>query len=148
MEDRARSKDNIEVLTPYVPKQFVKGDEGKIESIKLEHAETGEEKILPVGGAFVAIGHTPRSELVTGQVDTDEEGYVKVEEPSTKTKLAGVFAVGDLVDRTYRQAVTAAGSGTKGALDAEWYLRDTPGPDPEAHWGTQTGEIIEAVEAS
>ena len=83
-----------------------------------------------------------------GQVDTDEEGYVEVEEPSTKTKLAGVFAVGDLVDNTYRQAVTAAGTGTKGALDAEWYLRDTPGPDPEAHWGTQTGAIIEAVEAS
>ena len=149
MEDRARGKQNIEVLTPYVPKEFVKGDDdGKIASITLENADTGEEKTLPVGGAFVAIGHTPRSELVTGQVDTDEEGYVQVEEPSTKTKLAGVFAVGDLVDSTYRQAVTAAGTGTKGALDAEWYLRDTPGPDPEAHWGTQTGAIIEAVEAS
>jgi len=147
MEERARAKDNIEVLTPYVPKEFV-GEEGKIASIRLEHAETGEEKILPVGGAFVAIGHTPRSELVVGQVDTDEEGYVQVDEPSTKTKLAGVFAIGDLVDHTYRQAVTAAGSGTKGALDAEWYLRDTPGPDPEAHWSKQTGAVIEAVEAS
>ena len=77
----------------------------------------------------------PRSELVEGQVDTDENGYVDVDEPSTRTKLAGVFAVGDLVDHTYRQAVTAAGSGTKGALDAEWYLRDTP-PSPEAHWAT------------
>ena len=148
MEDRARSKENIEVLTPYVPVEFVAGEDGKIGSLKLENAETGEEKTLPVGGAFVAIGHTPRSELVVGQVDTDEEGYVKVSEPSTETKLAGVFAVGDLVDNTYRQAVTAAGSGTKGALDAEWYLRDTPGPDPEAHWGKQTGAIIEAVEAS
>ena len=148
MEDRARAKDNIEVLTPYVPKEFVAGDDKKIESVLLENAETGEEKSLPVGGAFVAIGHTPRSELVVGQVDTDEEGYVQVSEPSTKTKLAGVFAIGDLVDNTYRQAVTAAGTGTKGALDAEWYLRDTPGPDPEAHWGKQTGEIIEAVEAS
>ena len=117
-------------------------------AIRLEQSESGEEKVLPVGGAFVAIGHTPRSELVSDQVDTDEDGYVRVEEPSTKTKLAGVFAVGDLVDHTYRQAVTAAGSGTKGALDAEWYLRDTPGPDPEAHWGKQTGAIIEAVEAS
>jgi thioredoxin reductase (NADPH) len=85
--------------------------------------------------------------LVQGQVALDDEGYVMVDEPSTKTKLAGVFAVGDLVDHTYRQAVTAAGSGTKGALDAEWYLRDMP-PDPEEHWGTNTGAIVEAVEAS
>ena len=148
MEDRARGKDNIEFLTPYVPKEFVAGDDGKIATIKLEHAETGEAKELEVGGAFVAIGHTPRSELVKDQVDVDEEGYVMVEEPSTKTKLAGVFAVGDLVDHTYRQAVTAAGSGTKGALDAEWYLRDLPGPAPEEHWGTQTGEIVEAVETA
>jgi thioredoxin reductase (NADPH) len=148
MEERARAKDNIEVLTPYVPKEFVKGEDGKIGSLKLENADTGEQKSLEIGGAFVAIGHTPRSELVMGQIDTDEEGYVLVQEPSTKTKLAGVFAIGDLVDNTYRQAVTAAGTGTKGALDAEWYLRDTPGPDPEAHWGKQTGAIIEAVEAS
>jgi thioredoxin reductase (NADPH) len=147
MEDRARSKDNVEVLTPYKPLEFV-GENGKISAIRLEQSENGEEKVLPVEGAFVAIGHTPRSELVSDQVDTYDEGYVEVEEPSTKTKLAGVFAVGDLVDNTYRQAVTAAGTGTKGALDAEWYLRDTPGPDPEAHWGKQTGAIIEAVEAS
>ncbi|MGZ5313044.1 MAG: NAD(P)/FAD-dependent oxidoreductase, partial [Solirubrobacterales bacterium] len=95
-------------------------------------------------GAFVAIGHTPRSELVAGQVDVDDEGYVLVEEPSTKTKLKGVFAVGDLVDHTYRQAVTAAGSGTKGALDAEWYLRDNP-PSPEAHWAGISGKVEEAV---
>jgi thioredoxin reductase (NADPH) len=100
-----------------------------------------------VGAAFVAIGHTPLSDLVKGQVDLDEEGYVITEEPSTKTNLTGVFAVGDLVDSTYRQAVTAAGSGCKGALDAEWYLRDTPGPDPEAHWMKRPGDIIEAVEA-
>ena len=147
MQDRARRKENIEFLTPYVPVEFIAGDDGKIARIKLQHAETGEAKEIEVGGAFVAIGHRPRSELVEGQVDTDDEGYVVVDEPSTKTKLAGVFAVGDLVDHTYRQAVTAAGSGTKGALDAEWYLRDMP-PDPEEHWGTNTGAIIEAVEAS
>jgi thioredoxin reductase (NADPH) len=147
MEDRARGKDNIDFLTPYVPKEFVAGDDGKIAKILLEHADTGESKELPVGGAFVAIGHTPKSELVEGQIDLDDEGYVKTEEPSTKTNLTGVFAVGDLVDHTYRQAVTAAGSGCKGALDAEWYLRDLPGPAPEEHWGKQTGEIIEAVEA-
>ncbi len=131
MEERARARDNIEVLTPYVPKEFVTGEDGKVASISLEHAETGEERSLPVGGAFVAIGHTPRSELVVGQLDTDDEGYVRVDEPSTRTELAGVFAVGDLVDHTYRQAVTAAGSGTKGALDAEWYLRDTPAPSAD-----------------
>jgi thioredoxin reductase (NADPH) len=148
MEDRARGKENIEFLTPYVPKEFVTGDDGKIAKIALEHAETGEPKEIEVGAAFVAIGHTPRSELVGGQVDIDDEGYVKVEEPSTKTNLQGVFAVGDLVDSTYRQAVTAAGTGCKGALDAEWYLRDLPGPAPEEHWGTQTADIISTVDAS
>ena len=148
MEDRARSRDNIEVLTPYVPEEFIVGDDGKIESIRLRNADTGEERSIDIGGVFVAIGHRPRSELVAGQIDLDDEGYVLTEEPSTKTKLAGVFAVGDLVDRTYRQAVTAAGSGTKGALDAEWFLRDLPGPAAEEHWGTQTGAIIEAVDAA
>jgi thioredoxin reductase (NADPH) len=147
MQERARGKDNIEFFTPYKPLEFVAGDDGKIAKIRLENSETGEESAIEVGGAFVAIGHRPRSELVKDQVDLDDEGYVVVEEPSTKTKLGGVFAVGDLVDHTYRQAVTAAGSGTKGALDAEWYLRDMP-PDPEEHWGTNTGAIVEAVEAS
>jgi thioredoxin reductase (NADPH) len=147
MQERARKKDNIKFLTPYVPVEFIAGDDGKIAKVRVQHAETGEEKELDAGGAFVAIGHRPRSELVEGQVELDAEGYVVVDEPSTKAKLAGVFAVGDLVDHTYRQAVTAAGSGTKGALDAEWYLRDMP-PDPEEHWGTNTGAIIEAVEAS
>jgi thioredoxin reductase (NADPH) len=146
MEDRARSKENIEFLTPYVPVEFVAGDDGKIAKVRLEHAESGEPKELEVGGAFVAIGHTPKSELVDGQVDLDENGYVQVQEPSTQTNLAGVFAVGDLVDHSYRQAVTAAGSGCKGALDAEWYLRDLPGPAAEEHWGKQTAEIISAVD--
>jgi thioredoxin reductase (NADPH) len=147
MQERARGKENIEFLTPYVPVEFLPGDDGKIAKIRLQQAETGEAKEIDVGGAFVAIGHRPRSELVKGQVELDDEGYVIVDEPSTKTNLAGVFAVGDLVDHTYRQAVTAAGSGTKGALDAEWFLRDMP-PDAEEHWGTNTGAIIEAVEAS
>jgi thioredoxin reductase (NADPH) len=81
---------------------------------------------MEVGGAFVAIGHIPRSELVREQVATDEQGYVITQDGSTRTTRAGVFAVGDLVDHTYRQAVTAAGTGCMGALDAEWYLRDTP----------------------
>ena len=146
MLERARERDNVEFLTPYVPKEFVAGDDGKIAKVRLAHAETGEEKELEVGGAFIAIGHRPRSELIEGQVGIDENGYVEVFEPSTKTKLDGVFAVGDLVDHVYRQAVTAAGSGCKGALDAEWYLRDSP-PDPEAHWA-KPAQVVEAVEAT
>jgi thioredoxin reductase (NADPH) len=146
MLERARERDNVEFLTPYVPTEFVAGADGKIAKVRLAHAETGEEKELEVGGAFIAIGHRPRSELIEGQVGIDENGYVEVSEPSTKTKLDGVFAVGDLVDHVYRQAVTAAGSGCKGALDAEWYLRDSP-PDPEAHWA-KPAQVVEAVEAS
>jgi thioredoxin reductase (NADPH) len=142
MQQRAAEQDNIEFKTPFTVEEFVAGDDGKLDHVLLKNAETGDTEKLEVGGAFVAIGHTPRSELVAGQVDTDEDGYVRVEEPSTRTRLAGVFAVGDLVDHIYRQAVTAAGSGTKGALDAEWYLRDTP-PSPEAHWAGRAGEAMD-----
>jgi len=94
-------------------------------------------------GAFIAIGHEPQSGIVQDQVDTDDEGYVIVQGRSTRTKLPGVFAAGDLVDHTYRQAVTAAGSGCQAALDAEWYLRDNPKvPTPPALEGT--GDLAEA----
>ena len=127
MLERARAIENISFKTRFVPEEFVAGGEGgKISAVKLRSVETDEVEEMQIGGAFVAIGHTPQSTIVEGQIDTDEAGYVVVDEPSTRTKLAGVFAIGDLVDHTYRQAVTAAGSGTKGALDAEWYLRDTP----------------------
>ncbi|WP_035759551.1 thioredoxin-disulfide reductase [Granulicoccus phenolivorans] len=98
--------------------------EGSLEGLTLTDTVTGETRELPVQGMFVAIGHDPRSELVKGQVDLDAGGYVLTEGRTTRTNLPGVFACGDLVDHTYRQAITAAGSGCSAALDAEKYLAD------------------------
>jgi thioredoxin reductase (NADPH) len=133
MEERVRQQPNIEFKTPFVPEEFVGDESGSLDHVRLKNVETGETEDFATEGAFIAIGHIPRSEVVAGQIDTDEDGYIRTQPGSTKTKLAGVFAVGDVVDRIYRQAVTAAGTGCMGALDAEWYLRDTP-PSPEAHW--------------
>jgi thioredoxin reductase (NADPH) len=127
MLDRARQMPNIEWLTPYVVEELV-GAGGSLSAARLRHAETGQTTELEVSGAFVAIGHEPQSQLVQGQVETDPAGYVVTQGRSTLTSLPGVFAAGDLVDHTYRQAITAAGSGCQAALDAEWYLRDTPLP--------------------
>ncbi|HEV3046503.1 MAG TPA: thioredoxin-disulfide reductase [Solirubrobacteraceae bacterium] len=132
MLERARAQENIELLTPYTVKQLVAGENGALGHAALVNVQTGEERELLISGAFVAIGHEPQSALVRGLLDVDESGYVVTEGKSTRTKLPGVFAAGDLVDHTYRQAITAAGSGCQAALDAEWYLRDTPGvPVPE-----------------
>ena len=127
MLERARAQENIEFLTPFTVKEFVAGDSGALGHALLQNVETGEERELLVAGTFIAIGHEPQSELVRGLVDIDENGYVITDGRSTRTKRPGVFAAGDLVDHTYRQAITAAGSGCQAALDAEWYLRDTPG---------------------
>jgi thioredoxin reductase (NADPH) len=135
MLDRARQIENIEFLTPYAPIRFEAGDDGALNKAVLVHAETGEEREAEIDGVFVGIGHRPTSRIVDGQVPLDEDGYVITEGKSTRTALPGVFGSGDLVDHTYRQAVTAAGSGCQAALDAEWYLRDTP-TSPEAHWTT------------
>ena len=94
----------------------------RLESLTLRDTVTGETRDLAATGLFIAIGHDPRSELLTGQVDLDDDGYVLVKHPSTHTNLAGVFACGDLVDHHYRQAVTAAGTGCAAALDAERYI--------------------------
>jgi len=141
MLGRARERDNISFKTPFVPEEFLAGEDGRLRAVRLRRADGEETEEVEVGGAFVAIGHIPRSELVTGQLPTDEDGYVLTEGGSTRTKLAGVFAVGDLVDRTYRQAVTAAGTGCMGALDAEWYLRDTPPSEAEAAPGGEPVEV-------
>ncbi len=146
MLERARERDNIEFKTPFVAEEFVAGEDGKLGHVRLLNVESGETEDFVADGAFIAIGHLPKSEIVVGQVGTDEDGYIVTQPGSTQTNLAGVFAVGDVVDHTYRQAVTAAGTGCMGALDAEWYLRDTP-PSPEAHWmpGGEPAEIAPKV---
>jgi thioredoxin reductase (NADPH) len=153
MLDRARKSENIELVTPYVIQSFQPGENGALGKAVLENTEDGSTKEIPVTGAFVAIGHEPNSHLVDGQLEMDDEGYVLVEGRSTRTKRPGVFAAGDLTDRVYRQAVTAAGTGCMAALDAEAYLRDTP-IDPEAHWAPDpdkveaAGQKVEAAESA
>lgn len=96
--------------------------EQKLSGLTLRNTKTGETSELPVTGLFIAVGHDPRTELFKGQLDLDDEGYLKVEAPSTRTNLSGVFGAGDVVDHTYRQAITAAGTGCSAALDAERFL--------------------------
>jgi thioredoxin reductase (NADPH) len=142
MLERARAQANIEFVTPYAVNSFEPGQSGALGHAVLANTETGETRELEISGAFIAIGHEPQSGLVAGQIEVDENGYVKVEGRSTRTNRPGVFAAGDLVDHTYRQAITAAGSGCQAALDAEWYLRDTPEvPTPE---GMPVGDLAEA----
>jgi thioredoxin reductase (NADPH) len=127
MLERARAIPNIEFLTPYAVEEF-SGKDKSLTLARLRNTEDGSIKELEITGAFIAVGHDPQSQLVRGQVDVSEEGYVLTQGKSTLTNLPGVFAAGDLVDHTYRQAITAAGSGCQAALDAEWYLRDTAFP--------------------
>ncbi|MFI6324833.1 thioredoxin-disulfide reductase [Nonomuraea sp. NPDC050556] len=99
--------------------------EDKVTAVKLRNLKTGEESELAADGLFIAIGHDPRTELVKGQITLDDEGYIEVDAPSTRTNIEGVFAAGDVVDHTYRQAITAAGTGCAASLDSERWLADT-----------------------
>lgn len=130
MQERALSNDKIEFVwnTEVVD---VLGDE-KVAGLRLRDTVTGAERELAVTGLFIAIGHDPRSELFKGQLRLDDEGYVLVDAPTTKTELPGVFAAGDVVDHIYRQAITAAGTGCQAALDAERYLADLEAADHAA----------------
>ncbi|MDE3132575.1 MAG: thioredoxin-disulfide reductase [Acidobacteriota bacterium] len=142
MLERARAIDNIEFLTPFAVDEFIAGERGSLASARLLNTVDGSSVDIEIAGAFIAVGHDPQSQLVAGQVELDPSGYVVTDGRSTRTNLAGVFAAGDLVDHTYRQAVTAAGSGCQAALDAEWYLRDTPEvPTPE---GMPEGDLAQA----
>ena len=123
MQDRAMANPKIKFVWD---SQVVsmEGDNGKLTGVRVKNVHTGDEKVLPVSGAFIAIGHSPRSELFAGQLPTDPDGYLLVEQPTTRTAIEGVFACGDVVDRTYRQAVTAAGTGCSAAIDAERWLAE------------------------
>ena len=114
----------------------------RLDSLTLKDSVTGETRELPATGLFIAIGHDPRSELLAGQVDLDDDGYVLVRHPSTATNIPGVFAAGDLVDHHYRQAITAAGTGCSAALDAERYLAELD------HSTATAGEAQDAVAGS
>ncbi|WP_197319558.1 thioredoxin-disulfide reductase [Saccharomonospora sp. NB11] len=134
MLERARANEKIKwKLNSQVTE--VLGD-GKVSGVKLRDTVTGEESTLDVTGFFLAIGHDPRSELVRGQVELDEDGYVVTKGRSSYTDVDGVFAAGDLVDRTYRQAITAAGSGCSAAIDAERWLAEHADV-PQAHESTE-----------
>jgi len=122
MQERAFADPKLDIV--WNSKVLEINGEEQLESVTLEDTVTGETRVLDATGLFIAIGHDPRSELLTGQVDLDDNGYVLVEHPSTRTNLTGVFAAGDLVDHHYRQAITAAGTGCAAALDAERYLAE------------------------
>ena len=123
MLERAKDNDKIKFMTNTQVTE-VEGD-NRVTGLRLRNSVTGEESTLAVTGVFVAIGHDPRSELVRGQVDLDSDGYVVVRDRTTSTSLEGVFAAGDLVDHTYRQAITAAGTGCSASIDAERWLAET-----------------------
>ena len=121
MAERALSNEKIDVRWNSVVTEVLDRG-GRVGGLRIQDVNTGEETDLEVAGVFVAIGHDPRSELFRGQVELDDAGYVKVASPSTHTNVEGVFAAGDLVDHTYRQAITASGTGCAAALDAERYI--------------------------
>ena len=122
MLERARANDKIKWLLNTEVLEVL--GEGTVSGVKVASTVTGETSELPFTGVFMAIGHDPRSALVNGQVDIDDAGYVQVKAPTTYTNLDGVFAAGDLVDHTYRQAITASGSGCAAAIDAERWLAE------------------------
>ena len=130
MVNRARANEKIEFLTPYVVEEVL-GDTA-VAGIRLRNTLTSEPRVVEVQGFFVAIGHDPNTKLFTGQLVHDENGYLLTKPGTTETNIPGVFAVGDVQDHVYRQAVTAAGSGCMGALDAERYLAEL-----ESHSGTE-----------
>ena len=122
MQDRAFDNKKIRFVWNSEVTEII-GDD-RVTGVRLVDHKAGTESVLDVSGLFIAIGHDPRTELFAGQLDTDDEGYLLVQSPSTRTKIPGVFASGDAVDHVYRQAITAAASGCAAALDAEHWLQE------------------------
>ncbi|KQO18211.1 thioredoxin-disulfide reductase [Paenibacillus sp. Leaf72] len=121
MQDRARDNDKISWSLDRTPLEVAAGDTG-LQGLKVRNNETGEEELIEADGVFITIGHTPNTGFLGGQIDTDEQGYIIVKPGTSETNIPGVFACGDVQDRQYRQAITAAGSGCMAALDAERFL--------------------------
>ena len=127
MQKRVLANPKIRILYSHVVTDVLGVDEDKVTGVRVKSLKTGEENEVPAGAMFVAIGHTPMTDLVRGQVALHDNGYVKVEPGSTRTSVPGVFAAGDCADWVYRQAVTAAGTGCMAALDAERWLSEQEG---------------------
>ena len=142
MQERALNDPKIDVAWNSAV-EAIHGED-KLTGLTLVDTVTGEKRELDATGLFIAIGHDPRSELLPGQVDLDDEGYVLVDHPSTRTSLPGVFACGDLVDHHYRQAITAAGTGCAAALDAERFLAAL---DHEASTAGSAAATVEEIES-
>ena len=132
MLDRARSNEKVEFVTNAVVEEILGVSEGQVSGVRVRDVNTGELTELPAQGFFVAIGHDPNTELFLDQLDHDEAGYLLAQNGSTATNVPGVFAAGDVVDHVYRQAVTAAGTGTMAALDAERFLAAEKGREKAA----------------
>jgi thioredoxin reductase (NADPH) len=132
MIDYARSKPNVEFITNAVVDEVLGTDDQKVTGVRLKDTVTGETREIPADGLFVAIGHDPTTGLFRGILDMDEAGYLITRDGSTATNVEGVFAAGDVVDHTYRQAITAAGTGCAAALDAERYIADLEDRHDEA----------------
>ncbi|HTH57718.1 MAG TPA: thioredoxin-disulfide reductase [Cyclobacteriaceae bacterium] len=122
MQERVKNTPNIEIHWNSETDEVL-GDDSGVNAVRIKNTTDGSKKVVPIQGFFLAIGHKPNTDIFKGQLDMDEAGYVKVEPGTTKTNVEGVFAVGDVADRVYRQAITAAGTGCMGALDAEKFLQ-------------------------
>jgi len=122
MQDRAMKNDKVKIHWNAVVSEILEDDNGTVRGVTLEDTKTGDKSELPVTGLFIAIGHVPNTGLVEGQVDLDDDGYVELPGDSTATNIPGVFACGDVADHVYRQAITAAGTGCRAAIDAERWL--------------------------